>query len=118
MFYSGGDYALGADYRSYFTYSGTQLQLFGVGEVATAVITIALTTGTYYKILVKRVGSTIKWYVNGTEYANGSGFTTTTVKIRSLFGSTLGAPNHESVSEAIIFDSGLTDAQAIQLTTL
>lgn len=116
VFYSGGNYAAGADFRSYFVYTGAALQLFGVGEVLTAQITIALTAGTNYKILVKRVGSTIKWYVNGTEYANISGFTTTTVKIRSLFGTTLGAPNHESVKQALIFQTTISDADAIALT--
>jgi hypothetical protein len=116
VFYSGGNYAAGADFRSYYTYTGSVLQLFGVSETLTATRTIALTAGTYYKILVKRVGSTIKWYVNGTEYANESGFTTTTVKIRSLFGSTLGAPNHESVAQALIFQTTISDADAIALT--
>jgi hypothetical protein len=116
VFFSGGNYASGADFRSYMTYTGTDLQLFGVGEAGTAGRTISLTAGTYYKILVKRVGSTIKWYVNGTEYANQSGTTTTTVKIRSLFGSTLGLPNHESVAQALIFQTTLSDAQGIELT--
>jgi hypothetical protein len=118
VFFSGGNYASGADFRSYMTYNGTVLQLFGVGEVGTATRTISLTAGTYYKILVKRVGSTIKWYVNGTEYASQSGTATTTLKIRSLFGSTLGAPNHESVAQALIFETTLSDAQGIELTTL
>jgi hypothetical protein len=118
LFYSGGNYASGADFRSYFTYTGTNLQLFGVGEVLSGNVAVSLTAGTYYKILVKRVGSTIKWYVNGTEYANATGFTTTTVKMRSLFGSTLGAPNHESVAQALIFETTLSDAQGKELTTL
>jgi hypothetical protein len=118
MFFSGGNYASGADFRSYMTYTGTVLRLFGVGEVVTAQRTIALSAGTYYKILVKRVGSTIKWYVNGTEYANASGIATTTVKIRSLFGSTFGIPNHESVAQALIFQTTLSDAQGIELTSL
>jgi len=118
FFYSGGNYAAGSDYRSYFTYTGTNLRLFGVGEALTGNVAVSLTAGTYYKILVKRVGSTIKWYVNGTEYANASGFTTTTVKMRSLFGSTLGGPNHESVAKALIFETTLSDAQGIELTTL
>jgi hypothetical protein len=116
IFYSGGNYASGADFRSYLIYTSTQFNLFGVGEVLTATRTVALTAGTYYKILVKRVGSTIKWYVNGTEYANQGGTTTTTVKIRSLFGPTLGAPNHESVAQALIFQTTISDADAIALT--
>jgi hypothetical protein len=87
-----------------------------VGEELTSLRAIALSAGTYYKILVKRVGSTIKWYVNGTEYASQGGTATTTVKIRSLFGSTLGIPNHESVAQALIFQTTLSDAQGIELT--
>jgi hypothetical protein len=117
-FYSGGNYASGADFRSYFVYNGNTFQLFGVNEALTAQSTIALSLGTPVKILVKRVGSIIKWYVNGTEYANAVGATSTTVKIRSLFGSTLGAPNHESVAQALIFQTTLTDAQCIELTTI
>ncbi len=117
-FFSGGNYSSGSDYRSYLVYNGNTFQLFGVNEVLTAQKTIALTLGAYTKILVKRVGSTIKWYVNGTEYNNASGTTTTIVKIRSLFGSSLGAPNHESVTQALIFETALTDQEAIDLTTI
>jgi hypothetical protein len=117
-FYSGGNYASGADFRSYLVYNGNTFQLFGVNEVLTAQRTIPLSLGTPVKILVKRVGSVIKWYINGTEYANTVGATSTTVKIRSFFGASLGAPNHESIAQALIFETTLSDAQGIELTTL
>ena len=121
VFWSGGNYSISADYRSYMiAYSTTNITLFGVGEVTTAQLSaFTFAPNTRYKLAVRRVGSTISWFVNGVKYSNASGTTTTTVKIRSISGSSLGGQNVMKLSEAVIFeDATLTDADCISLTTI
>jgi hypothetical protein len=121
VFWSGGNYVTSADYRSYMiAYSTTSIILFGVGEATTAELTaVTFAPNTRYKLAVRRVGSTINWFVNGVKYSNTSGTPTTTVKIRSISGASLGGQNVMKLNEAIIFeDQTLTDADCISLTTI
>lgn len=121
VFWSGGNYILGADYRSYMiSYSTTSMLLFGVNEVLTAQInSFTFAANTRYKVAVRRVGSTINWFINGVKYSNGAGTTTTTtIKIRSISGASLGGQNTMLLNEAAIWQNELTDAECIALTTL
>jgi hypothetical protein len=121
VYWSGGNYATGGDYRSYMiTYNTGNITLFGVNEVTAAQLTtFTFSTNTRYKVAVRRVGSTINWFINGTKYSNTTGTTTTTVKIRSISGASLGGKNTMKLNEAIIFeDETLTDADCIALTTI
>jgi len=120
VFWSGGNYAISGDYRSYMiSYGTTNMSLFGVNEVLTAQInSFTFATNTRYKVAVRRVGSTINWFINGVKYSNGTGTTTTTVKIRSISGASLGGQNTMLLKEAAIWESELTDAECIQLTTI
>jgi hypothetical protein len=121
VFWSGGNYSTGPDYRSYMlANSTTDLNLFGVNEVITGQLTaFTFSANTRYKLAVRRVGSTISWFINGVKYLNAGGTTTTTIKIRSISGSSLGGQNVMRLNTAVIFeDATLTDAQCIQLTTI
>jgi hypothetical protein len=121
VFWSGGNYATSGDFRSYIiSYNTSNIALFGVNEVATAQLTaFTFAPNTRYKLAVRRVGSTISWFVNGVKYSNASGTTTTTVKIRSISGASLGGINAMKLNEAVIFeDATLTDADCISLTTI
>jgi hypothetical protein len=121
VFWSGGNYSTGPDYRSYMlANSTTALNLFGVNEVLTGQLTaFTFSANTRYKLAVRRVGSTISWFINGVKYLNAGGTTTTTIKIRSISGSSLGGQNVMRLNTAVIFeDATLTDAQCIQLTTI
>lgn len=121
VFWSGGNYSTGSDYRSYMlANSTTALNLFGVNEVLTGQLTaFTFSANTRYKLAVRRVGSTISWFINGVKYLNAGGTTTTTIKIRSISGSSLGGQNVMRLNTAVIFeDATLTDAQCIQLTTI
>jgi hypothetical protein len=121
VYWSGGNYGTGGDYRSYMiTYNTGNITLFGVNEVTTAQLTtFTFAPNTRYKLAVRRVGSTINWFINGTKYSNTTGTTTTTVKIRSISGASLGGKNLMKLNEAVIFeDKTLTDADCIALTTI
>jgi hypothetical protein len=122
MLFGGGNAALGASYQGYLRIglSGTNtMSLFGHGDLLMASVVYAFTKATRYKLLVKRSGTSIKFYVNGAQVGT-TGTSSLDFTLRSI-GWSYAANTYSSygnIIQFLAFQSSLTDTQAIELTTL
>jgi len=119
MILGGGDYTDGVNFRSYFRFAFGKIDLRGVGEAVIISRDYTMTANQQYKILITRTGTTVKIFANGTQ-VGASAISSTSVIFRSLGWSYIQADyNYDGrINQVLLMPSGLTDAQAIELTTL
>jgi len=119
VLWSGGDYSIGADYRSYCIFSSTTLfRLFGVGEVVVADLSAVTFVAAHYKIAIRRESGVVNFFVNGTKYSSSGGTPSTTIKIRTISGANLGGKNSYDLNSAFINENTMSDAELLALTTI
>ncbi len=119
MILGGGDYTGGGNFQSYFRFASGNIILRGVAEALLIERNYAMTANQQYKILVTRTGTTVKIFANGAQ-VGASATSSTSVILRSLGWSYIQAAyNYDGrINQVLLMPSGLTDAQAIELTTL
>jgi hypothetical protein len=119
MILGGGDYNGGGNFQSYFRFASGNIILRGVAEALLIERNYAMTANQQYKILVTRTGTTVKIFANGAQ-VGASATSSLTVILRSLGWSYIQAAyNYDGrINQVLLMPSGLTDAQAIELTTL
>jgi hypothetical protein len=120
MLFGGGNAGLGASGQCYLRIglSGVNnMILFGHGDVPMATVSYPFVKGTSYKLLVKRSGTSIKFYVNGAQVGS-TGTSSLDFTLRSIGWSyAAGTYNtYGNISQFLAFESALTDAECIQLT--
>ena len=120
MIMGGGVAGAAADSQSYWWVRSSELLLAGNGQVTMASASFAAVKNTNYKILVKRNGSLIDTFVNGTKLSTTQSATNTAFTFRSLGWSYSNSVYKVSgnIKQAMIFLTGLTDQEAIDLTTI
>jgi hypothetical protein len=120
MICGGGRYQLGDDYKNYIWVRPTTLQITGFGEVTMASAPHSISDDTNTKILVKRSGSVITFFLNGVKLTTTQNTTNIAFTFRSFGWSYTNAVYFPSGSakQFLVFPTALTDAEAIALTTL
>ena len=121
MIMGGGRQQLGASYKNYWwIQNATSMRITGDAEVLMASASISLTDNTNHKLLVKRDGSTIDFFVDGSKLTTTQSTPNTAFVFRSLGWSYTNAVYKVSgdIKQAIVFNQALTDDECIQLTTL
>jgi hypothetical protein len=119
MILGGGDYNGGGNYQSYFRFASGTILLYGVGEALIISRSYTMNANQQYKILVTRTGTTVKIFANGAQ-VGASATSSTSVILRSLGWSYIQTNyNYDGgINQVLLMPKGLTDAQAIELTTL
>jgi hypothetical protein len=119
MILGGGDYNGGGNFQSYFRFASGTILLYGVSEALMISRSYTMNANQQYKILVTRTGTTVKIFVNGAQ-VGASATSSTSVILRSLGWSYIQTNyNYDGrINQVLLMPSGLTDAQAIELTTL
>jgi len=119
MILGGGDYNGGGNFQSYFRFASGNIILRGVAEALIISRSYTMNANQQYKILVTRTGTTVKIFANGAQ-VGASATSSTSVILRSLGWSYIQASyNYDGrINQVLLMPSGLTDAQAIELTTL
>jgi hypothetical protein len=119
MILGGGDYNGGGNYRSYFRFAFGTIVLYGVGESLIISRDYTMNANQQYKILVTRTGTSVKIFANGAQ-VGASATNSTSVILRSLGWSYIQTNyNYDGrINQVLLMPKGLTDAQAIELTTL
>jgi hypothetical protein len=119
MILGGGDFNGGGNFQSYFRFTSDSIILAGVAENNIISRSYTMTANQQYKILVTRTGTTVKIFANGAQ-VGASATSSTSVILRSLGWSYIQTNyNYDGrINQVLLMPSGLTDAQAIELTTL
>ena len=121
MIMGGGRSVGGVDYRSYWWVLGSgSIRLSGHAEVIMATASISITENTNNKLLVKRNGSVIDFFINGVKITTNQFATNTEFTFRSLGWSYSNGVYKVSgdIKQAMIFKQAITDQEAIDLTTI
>jgi len=117
----GGNKSLGDAYKNYWwVQNATTIKITGDSEVLMASASMSLTNDTNHKLLVKRDGSTIDFFVDGSKLTTTQSAPNTAFVFRSLGWSYTNSVYKVSgnIKQALVFNSALTDAECIALTTL
>ena len=120
MLFGGGNQALGSSYQGYLRiglFGNDSIALFGHGDSLMASAISPLTKGTRYKFLVKRSGTSIKFYLNGAQIGS-TGTSSLGFTLRSIGWSyAAGSYNTEgNIYQFLAFQTALSDADCIALT--
>jgi hypothetical protein len=121
MIMGGGNRLLGDAYKNYWwVQNATTIKITGDSEVLMASASMSLTNDTNHKLLVKRDGSTIDFFVDGSKLTTTQSAPNTAFVFRSLGWSYTNSVYKVSgnIKQALVFNSALTDAECIALTTL
>jgi hypothetical protein len=121
MIMGGGNKSVGNSYKNYWwVQNATSIKITGDSEVQMASASMSLTDGTNHKLLVKRDGSTIDFFVDGSKLTTTQSTPNTAFVFRSLGWSYTNSVYKVSgnIKQALIFNSALTDAECIELTTI
>jgi len=121
MIMGGGNQSSGNDYKNYWwLFNATSIRINGDSEVLMASASMSLTDDTNHKLLVKRDGSTIDFFVDGSKLTTTQSTPNTSFVFRSLGWSYTNSVYKVSgnIKQSLVFNSALTDAECIQLTTL
>lgn len=121
MIMGGGRQQLGASYKNYWwAQNATSMRIVGEAETLMAYTSMSITDNTNVKLLVKRSGSVIDFFVNGSKLTTTQQTTNTAFTFRSLGWAYNNAVYKVSgdIKKALVFESALTDAECIALTTL
>jgi hypothetical protein len=120
MLFGGGNSSIGASGQGYLRIGllgNNSIALFGHGDSLMASVIYAFTKGTRYKLLVKRSGTSIKFYVNGAQ-VGATGTSSLDFTLRSI-GWSYGAGSYNTygnIYQFLAFQTALSDADAIALT--
>ena len=122
MLLGGGNFTVGASGQGYLRIGlsgNNSVILFGHGDSQMATVGYAFTKATRYKLLVKRSGTSIKFYVNGAQ-VGATGTSSLDFTLRSIGWSyAAGSYNtYGNIYQFLAFQTALSDAEAIALTTL
>ena len=105
--------------RSYWWVTNTNMLLRGDGEVSIATATFNAAKNTNYKLLVKRNGSQVDFYVDGTKIPTTQQTTNTSFTLRSV-----GWSYNKNIylvkgniKQVKVFPTTLTDREAVDLTS-
>ena len=121
MIMGGGNKSLGDAYKNYWwVQNATTIKITGDSEVLMASASMSLNNDTNHKLLVKRDGSTIDFFVDGSKLTTTQSAPNTAFVFRSLGWSYTNSVYKVSgnIKQALVFNSALTDAECIALTTL
>ena len=121
MIMGGGNQSTGNDYKNYWwLFNATSVRINGDSEVLMASASMSLTDNTNHKLLVKRDGSIIDFFVDGSKLTTTQSTPNTAFVFRSLGWSYTNAVYKVSgdIKQALIFNSALSDDECEQLTTL
>ena len=121
MIMGGGRQQLGSSYKNYWwVQNATNMRITGEGEVKLATTTMSLSDNTNHKLLVKRNGSIVDFFVDGVKLTTTQNNPNTAFTFRSLGWAYTNSVYKVSgnLKKAIIFNEALTDAECITLTTL
>ena len=119
MLLGGGQVGSSPTSKSYlWILNSTTIRITGDGEVLMATCSPELLTNTNYKILVKRNGNVIDFFINGVKLNTTQGTPNTSFTIRSLGWSYSYSIYTTSgkIKNIKTYNTSLTDAQAIALT--
>jgi len=119
MLLGGGQVGSDSTSKSYlWIVNSTTLRITGDGEVLMASCSPELSTNTNYKILVKRNGNVIDFFINGVKLNTTQGAPNTSFTIRSLGWSYSYSVYTTSgkIKNITTYNTSLTDSQAIALT--
>ena len=121
MIMGGGNKSVGNAYKNYWwVQNATSIRITGDSEVLMASASMSLTDNTNHKLLVKRDGSIIDFFVDGSKLTTTQSTPNTAFVFRSLGWSYTNAVYKVSgdIKQALIFNSALSDDECEQLTTL
>jgi len=121
MIMGGGNRFLGDAYKNYWwVQNATTIKITGDSQVLMASASMSLNNDTNHKLLVKRDGSTIDFFVDGSKLTTTQSAPNTAFVFRSLGWSYTNSVYKVSgnIKQALVFNSALTDAECIALTTL
>ena len=122
MLFGGGSLGLGASGKCYLRIGllgNNTLSLYGHGDTLMASVVYAFTKDTNYKLLVKRSGTDVSFFVNGVQ--TGSTQTSSLDFTLRSVGWSYNAGTYNTygdVKQFVGFDTALTDSECIALTTL
>jgi len=122
MLFGGGSAGLGASGQCYLRIGllgNNTLRLYGHGDTLMAEVVYAFTKDTNYKLLVKRSGTDVSFFVNGVQI--GSTQTSSLDFTLRSVGWSYNAGTYNTygdVKQFVGFETALTDSECIALTTL
>ncbi len=122
VLWGGGDRFSGVTFNCYLRiglYSNGTIGLFGHGDIFMASAIGSMTKNTRYKLLVKRSGTTIRFFLNGAQIGS-DGNSSVGFTLRSVgWGYGVDYQNVEgNINQFLAFETALTDAECIALTTI
>lgn len=121
MIMGGGRQQLGASYKNYWwVQNATSMRITGDAEVRLATASMSLSDNTNHKLLVKRSGSVVDFFVDGSKLTTTQNTPNTAFTFRSLGWAYTNSVYKVSgnIKQALVFNQALTDQEAIDLTTL
>jgi hypothetical protein len=119
MILGGGASGLGATYKSYLWFSGSNVYLSGDGEVIIIQRGYSMVVNQRVKIAFTRVGTTVKMFVNGAQ-VGASATSSTSITIRSI-GWSYNLPTYQTkgkINQVVLSATGFSDADCQSLTTI
>jgi len=120
MIMGGGRQQLGASYKNYWwVQNATSMRITGDAEVRLATTSMSLSDNTNHKLLVKRSGSVVDFFVDGSKLTTTQNNPNTAFTFRSLGWAYTNSVYKVSgnLKQALVFNQALTDQEAIDLTT-
>ena len=120
MIMGGGRQQLGASYKNYWwVQNATSMRITGDAEVRLATTSMSLSDNTNHKLLVKRSGSVVDFFVDGAKLTTTQNNPNTAFTFRSLGWAYTNSVYKVSgnIKKAMIFNEALTDAECISLTS-
>ena len=121
MIMGGGRQQLGASYKNYWwVQNATSMRITGDAETRLATTSMSLSDNTNHKLLVKRSGSVVDFFVDGSKLTTTQNNPNTAFTFRSLGWAYTNSVYKVSgnLKQALVFNQALTDQEAIDLTTL
>ena len=120
MVFGGGNAGFGNDYRNYLWLTANGMLLKGNSETSMASVTFNQAKNTNYKLLVKRGGSRIDFFINGTKIPTTQNSTNTAFTLRSVGWSYSNTVYQVSgnIKQFKALPTALNDNECIELTTI
>jgi hypothetical protein len=121
MIIGGGRQQIGASYKNYWwVQNATSMRIKGDAEVRLATTSMSLSDNTNHKLLVKRSGSVVDFFVDGSKLTTTQNNPNTAFTFRSLGWAYTNSVYKVSgnLKQALVFNQALTDQEAIDLTTI
>ena len=105
--------------RSYWWVTNTNMLLKGAGEISIANVAFTPAKNTNYKLLVKRNGSQVDFYIDGTKISTNQQTTNTPFTLRSV-GWSYNKTVYQvrgNIKQVKVFSTALSDREAVDLTS-